>query len=220
MNSVGAAWAIYAKEPTTTRLHVLVRALTCPFGPLLERFPAQGAALDVGCGHGLLINLLARDPSRRGLKLCGIDHDAAKIEQARRSAPAGVEFSTRRLGELPGRCFDAVSVVDVLYTVRRAVWDEILEGCFRVLRPGGRLILKEVIDRPRWKYWAIMAQETFSVTVFGITKGERPHFESPADYCRSVGQAGFTLLEAQPLTSATWISHYLVVAQKPISVHP
>ena len=119
----------------------------------------------------------------------------------------------------PESAFDAVSVVDVLYTVRREAWDEILAGCFRVLRPGGRLILKEVVDRPRWKYWAIMAQETFSVTVFGITKGERPHFESPADYCRAAEQAGFTLLEALPLRSATWISHYLVVAQKPIIVN-
>lgn len=220
MNSAGAAWKIYRGEPAATRLHVVVRALTCPFGPLLERFPAQGAALDVGCGHGLLVNLLARAPSHAGLRLCGIDHDAGKIEQARRSAPAGVVFSTQRLGELPERAFDAVSVVDVLYTVRREVWDEILSGCFRVLRPGGRLILKEVVDRPRWKYWAIMAQETFSVTLFGITKGERPHFESPGDYCRALEQAGFTLHEAQPLRSATWISHYLVVGQKPFSVHP
>jgi 2-polyprenyl-3-methyl-5-hydroxy-6-metoxy-1,4-benzoquinol methylase len=219
MNSVQAAWTTYAKEPTTTRLHAVVRALTCPFGPLLERFPAQGAALDVGCGHGLLINLLARDPSHAGLTLCGIDHDAVKIEQARRSAPAGVEFSTRVLADFPESAFDAVSVVDVLYTVRREVWDEILVGCLRVLRPGGRLVLKEVVDRPRWKYWAIMAQETLSVTVFGITKGERPHFESPEDYCRAVVQAGFTLLETLPLSSATWISHYLVVAQKPTSVH-
>ncbi|MCU0560041.1 MAG: class I SAM-dependent methyltransferase [Desulfobacterales bacterium] len=220
MNSARAAWTIYGKEPAATRLHVLVRTLTCPFEPLLKRFPAQGAALDVGCGHGLLINLLARDPLHAGLTLCGIDHDAAKIEQARRSAPAGVEFSTRRLEAFPAHCFDAVSVVDVLYTVRREAWGEILAGCLRVLRPGGRLILKEVIDRPRWKYWTIMAQETLSVTLFGITKGERPHFESAADYCRAVAQAGFGLLEAQPLKSATWISHFLVVAQKPAGLLP
>ncbi|MCK7467951.1 MAG: hypothetical protein MZU91_07375 [Desulfosudis oleivorans] len=56
---------------------------------------------------------------------------------------------------------------------------DILRSAHRVLRPGGRLIVKEVVDRPRWKYWAIMAQEALSVRVFGITKGDRPHFESP-----------------------------------------
>jgi 2-polyprenyl-3-methyl-5-hydroxy-6-metoxy-1,4-benzoquinol methylase len=214
MNSLLTAWNAYAGEPLTTRAHVVARALTCPFGPLIDRFPTRGSVLDVGCGHGLLINLLARDPSRRGLRLVGVDHDAAKIEKARRIAPSGVDFSTRELNSFSDGAFDAVSIVDVLYTVKRQVWGEILGGCFRALRPGGRLIVKEVVDRPRWKYWAIMAQETFSVTLFGITKGDPPHFESPEVYCRAIREAGFTVAEAVPLRSANWISHHLFVGLK------
>jgi 2-polyprenyl-3-methyl-5-hydroxy-6-metoxy-1,4-benzoquinol methylase len=214
MNSLRTAWSAYEGEPLTTRAHVVARALTCPFGPLIDRFPTKGAVLDVGCGHGLLINLLARDPSRRGLSLFGIDHDAAKIERARRTAPSAVEFSTRPLNSFPEPAFDAVSIVDVLYTVKRQVWGEILGGCFRALRPGGRLIVKEVVDRPRWKYWAIMAQETLSVTLFGITKGERPHFEAPAIYRQAIVAAGFGMVEELPLKSANWISHYLFVGRK------
>ena len=220
MSSARAAWAIYRGEPAATRLHALVRALTCPFAPLLECFPSGGAALDVGCGHGLLVNLLASDPSRSGLRLHGIDHDADKIAVARRCAPPGVEFSNRALRALPASAFDAVSIVDVLYTVRREVWNEILTGCARVLRPGGRLILKEVVDRPRWKYWAIMAQEALSVRVFGITKGERPHFESPGTYRRALEQAGLAVVAARPLHSANWVSHYLLVARKPLDARP
>ena len=214
MNSLLTAWKAYEGEPLTTRAHVVARALTCPFGPLIDRFPTRGAVLDVGCGHGLLINLLARDPSRCGLRLVGIDHDAAKIERARRTAPSGVDFSTRALNSFSDPSFDALSIVDVLYTVKRQVWGEILGGCFRALRPGGRLIVKEVVDRPRWKYWAIMAQETVSVTLFGITKGDRPHFEAPATYRAAMVGAGFTVVEERPLASANWISHYLFVGRK------
>jgi 2-polyprenyl-3-methyl-5-hydroxy-6-metoxy-1,4-benzoquinol methylase len=214
MNSLLTAWNAYKGEPLTTRAHVVVRALTCPFAPLIDRFPTSGAVLDVGCGHGLLINLLARDPSRRGLRLWGIDHDAAKIERARRTAPSGVDFSTRALNSFPDAAFDALSIVDVLYTVKQQVWGEILSGCFRALRPGGRLIVKEVVDRPRWKYWAIMVQETLSVTLFGITKGERPHFEAPANYHAAIAGAGFSVIEERPLASANWISHYLFVGRK------
>jgi 2-polyprenyl-3-methyl-5-hydroxy-6-metoxy-1,4-benzoquinol methylase len=215
MTSVRTAWKAYRGEGLPTRLHVVVRALTCPFGPLLDRFPCQGAVLDVGCGHGLLINLLSRDPSRHALKICGIDHDSAKIETARRTALPGVEFSTRGLDSFPEAAFDAVSIFDVLYTVRKDEWSQILEGCFRALRPGGLLIVKEVVDRPRWKYWAIMAQETLSVSLFGITKGDRPHFEAPATYRAAMVEAGFSIAEERPLSSANWISHHLFVGRKP-----
>lgn len=214
VNSVLTAWKAYRGEPLPTRVHVVVRVLTCPFGPLIQRFPESGKALDVGCGHGLLINLLSRDSFRHRLELHGIDHDAAKIDAARRSTPAGAVFSTRPLDSFAAAVFDVVSIVDVLYTVRREVWNEILAGCFRVLRPGGRLIVKEVVDRPRWKYWAIMAQEALSVTVFGITKGNRPHFEPAETYRKAMVNAGFGVVEERSLPSATWISHYLFVGRK------
>jgi 2-polyprenyl-3-methyl-5-hydroxy-6-metoxy-1,4-benzoquinol methylase len=214
MSSVRRAWEVYRKEGLPTRLHVVARALTCPFSALLDRFPHTGSALDVGCGHGLLVNLLSRDPSRRGLKICGIDHDSAKIETARRTALPGVEFSTRALDDFPEASFDAVSIFDVLYTVRREAWSGILEESSRVLRPGGLLIVKEVVDRPRWKYWAIMVQETLSVTLFGITQGDRPHFESPGVYRAAIVDAGLRIAEERPLSSANWISHYLFVASK------
>jgi 2-polyprenyl-3-methyl-5-hydroxy-6-metoxy-1,4-benzoquinol methylase len=214
MNSVWTAWKAYSGAPLSTRVHVMVRAMTCPFGSLLDRFPTTGAVLDVGCGHGLLINLLARDPLRSGLRLCGIDHDPAKIEAARRTALAGADFSTASLSAFSGAGFDAVCIVDVLYTVRKEIWGDILGGCFRALRPGGSLIVKEVVDRPRWKYWAIMAQELLSVTVFGITQGDRPHFEAPETYRQALVDAGFTVAEERSLPSANWINHYLFIASK------
>jgi 2-polyprenyl-3-methyl-5-hydroxy-6-metoxy-1,4-benzoquinol methylase len=214
MRNLRPAWKAFEGAGLPTRIHVLVRALTCPFAALMERFPATGSVLDVGCGHGLLIHLLARDPAGRRLRLHGIDHDAAKIAVARRTAAPGVRFFCGALSGFPDSTFDAVAVVDVLYTVRKSAWEEILRGCARVLRPGGRLIVKEVVDRPRWKYWAVMAQEALSVRVFGITKGDPPHFESPECYRGAILAAGFELAEERPLPSASWISHYLFVGLK------
>jgi SAM-dependent methyltransferase len=119
------------------RLDMPVRAADRPF-------PDDGGRPDVGCGHGLLVNLLSRDPLRRGLRLCGIDHDAAKIEAARRTALPGVDFSTASLRAFAGAAFDAVSIFDVLYTVKREIWGDILTGCFRALGPGGTLIVKKL----------------------------------------------------------------------------
>jgi hypothetical protein len=59
-----------------------------------------------------------------------------------------------------------------------------------------------------------MAQEALSVRVFGITRGDRPHFESPEGYRQAIVAAGFSVIEERPLPTATWISHYLIVARK------
>lgn len=209
-----AAWHSYLGERPSVRLHVALRAITCPFDAFLDHFPREGSVLDVGCGHGLLINLLARQPYGRNLRLHGIDHDSAKIEVARRCAPPGALFSAQTAEKLAKNSFDAITMVDVLYAINRRLWPEIIGHCFRALKPGGLLILKEVVDRPRWKYWAIMAQESLSVRILRITKGEPPHFESPLFYRQALAQAGFMVEKDQPLPAASWVSHYLFLARK------
>jgi len=212
---VKTAWSAYKKAPVATRIHVLVRALTCPMDALLPFFPRQGKVLDLGCGHGLLGLLLSTDPLFGGLTVYGIDHDAAKIRIARRMAGPGVFFSSSPIASLAAGTFDAVVLVDVLYTVNQQTWGQILGDCHRVLRPGAILLLKEVIDRPRWKYRAIMAQERLSVTVLGLTKGDRPHFESVQTYRQAMAASGFSAVTDQPLPQRSWISHHLFVARKP-----
>ena len=208
------AWKLYRQEPPAVRLHVIGRVLTCPFAALIRHFPGEGAVLDIGCGRGLLLNFLAQDSAFAGLHLYGIDHDKAKIDSALHTGVGRVDFSTRDIESFADASFDVISIIDVLYAVRRSEWGTLLNHCFRLLRPRGRLLLKEVVDRPRWKYWAIMAQEALSVRVFGITRGDRPHFESPDGYRQAIVAAGFSVIEDRPLPTAAWISHYLFVGRK------
>lgn len=213
---IQSAWNHYRHEPPAVRLHVIGRVLTCPFAALIRHFPEAGVALDVGCGRGLLLHFLAQDSAFAGLRLYGIDHDTAKIDSALRAGAGRVDFSSRGLESFADASFDVISIVDVLYAVKRSEWGTILNHCFRLLRPQGRLLLKEVVDRPRWKYWAIMAQETIAVRLVGFTKGDRPHIESAETYRSAMVDAGFRIAEEAPLASATWVSHYLFVGEKPL----
>src|SRR5829696_4358058 len=57
-------WRTYRRYSWRHRVHVLIRALTCPFQRMLDVIPA-GRILEVGAGHGIYCYLAARDASRR-----------------------------------------------------------------------------------------------------------------------------------------------------------
>jgi SAM-dependent methyltransferase len=69
-----------------TRLHALVRFLTCPFLRVVRLVPANARVLDIGAGHGVFA-ILAMD---RGARVTAVEPDARK-------AP----FGSCRVAELP-----------------------------------------------------------------------------------------------------------------------
>ena len=87
--------------------------------------------------------------------------------------------------DTPERDFDTVAILDVLYLVPRAEWMNFSGECRERLRPGGRLLLKEIDTRPRWKFYRSVLQEFVSVKALGITMGNSFQFASPVRCDRS-----------------------------------
>ncbi|MPZ26237.1 MAG: methyltransferase domain-containing protein [Micromonosporaceae bacterium] len=106
--------------------------------------------LDAGCGMGAVARSLARDP---GLDVIGIDILDFNLATARRrSAAAGLADRTRfgqadyhRLPFVSGS-FDAVYTMETL--VHAADPEAVLGEFWRVLKPGGRLVLFEYSRTP------------------------------------------------------------------------
>ncbi len=109
--------------------------------------PARSRGLDVGCGIGLWALWLAEAVGRGGHVL-GIEPEIEKVEAARERA-RGAARAGRLAFErgdaiaipLPDRSVDWVWYGDVLHHVVDT--QAALRECLRVLRPGGRVIVKE-----------------------------------------------------------------------------
>lgn len=95
--------------------------------------------LDAGSGAGFFCRrLLARLP---GLRYCGVESSASQVALARRLNP-GVEFRHASFEELdfPPASFDRALLLETIgYCVDL---DRLAQGLHRMLRPGGRVFVK------------------------------------------------------------------------------
>ena len=209
------ALALYSGQPLGVRLHTALRVWTAPLDEVVALIPRQGRLLEVGCGHGLISNEVAmRDP---GVSVLGIDLALSKIMAAKAtvSGRANIEFRLGVLEEIEETGFDAVALVDVLYLVIKDEWPEFLRTCFRKLKPGGTLVLKEIGTKPRWKFERLKLQEFVSTRVIRITKGESVHFESAQDLRARLVDTGFSNVTLQQLDAGYASPHILITALRP-----
>ena len=167
------------------RWHMAVRWSMAPLCAIAAEVPRKGRILDIGCGQGLADLYLAdAEPSRR---VHGVDVDAAKIRAATAAAAAAglserVTFERIDPGWQPTGQWDAVVVVgvllvawlpavmDVLYLLGAAAAEKLVVSSVPCVAPGGRLVIKEMSSRPRWKHRWNMAQERVARRA-GLTMG-------------------------------------------------
>jgi 2-polyprenyl-6-hydroxyphenyl methylase/3-demethylubiquinone-9 3-methyltransferase len=206
------ALQLYAGQGLGVRLHTRIRAFTCPMQEVVARAPADGRLLEVGCGHGLFANECALRNAR--LDVLGIDPAPAKVLAASGSVGArgNVRFREGRIETLGEDGFDCVAVIDVLYLVPRGEWGGFLEACRGALRAGGRLLLKEIDVRPRWKFYRLVLQETLSVRLLGITQGGGFAFAGPDEMSGRLRAAGFRDVSVTDLARGYLTPHVLYEA--------
>lgn len=173
--------------------------------------------VDIGCGGGLDLALLARVlatvDGARHWSLAGIDGDAAGLEEARRRLLAeGLTSTDLRLARLEHRWPLDDESVHLLFSseVVEHLEDPVafLAECYRILRPGGHLILTtpnqpNVFQRSFWSRArrkknreALFAAPLMTVNVGGDDLRVFGHISihTVNEWRRMLAGAGFTIV--------------------------
>jgi len=214
---VELALEAFSPLPLKERLFVRARIFSAPLVAVADRCP-EGAILDVGCGHGVMIALLA--VGNPGREVLGIDPDERKIAWARSGPGRLSNVSLRRgtiedlLPELENH-FEAIVVADVLYLLPVERWGHFAGACRRLLKPGGLLLLKEADANRSWKYFKCIAQEQLMVRLLGRTQSSGGLGLKPRRFIEDLLKAhGFAMDEVVDLAKGYTTPHILFIASR------
>ncbi len=185
-------FALYKEASLWVKFHNFVRWHTCPFQKISTFVPRKGKILELGCGYGLMSNLLSLESGER--EVIGIDISEKKITVAKKTVGAreNVRFEISEIHNSVffNQRYHCIIILDVLYLLPFADWEYIGSKCFQALERGGLLLIKEQGTYPRWKYYWNRVQEFLSVRIFKITEGRAftfPNEETIKELLISVG---------------------------------
>jgi len=121
-----------------------------------QYLPAEGPILDIGCGFGLFSLYYAQLLPR--VELHGIDIDARRIgiarEAARRLGLRNVCYELGDARELrAAREYAAVYMLDIVHHIPPETVAPLMGELHKAIRPGGRLLVKDVDTQPAYKRW-------------------------------------------------------------------
>jgi len=167
--------------------YVRLRWRLCPFEKMARHVPLKGTIVDVGCGYGLLSNLLALTSQERDV--IGIDLSPRRIRVAQRTVKdrRNIKFLLQDADHLKaGKC-DVFVMSDFLHHLSYRRQEELLAVCYRKLSKNGLLIVEEVDDKPYWKY-----QFNIIVDVL-LNLGHRIYFRNSSEYLKLLSRIGFQI---------------------------
>lgn len=130
-----------------------------------------GDVLDLGCGRGhLALYLLERGAAR---SIRAFDWDEEKVALAQRAA-AGLDasFGAGDVRQIDAEPADTVLLVDVLHYFDARAQDALLARAADLVRPGGRLVIREATSGGGWRSAFTLFVEWISMLIrFNV--GER-----------------------------------------------
>jgi trans-aconitate methyltransferase len=203
--------AAYPELSWRDRLHMIIRWRVCPMRQIAAHVPDSGTIIDLGCGHGLFTQLIARNSERR--QVLGVDLDAHKIALAQTLKFPNLEFRVSDVADIDLPPVQAVTIIDVFYLVPYDVQKHLLTVCAEKLAPGGVIVLKDMAEKPRWKVLLNWLEETLAVRVLRITLGSDFYFRARAEYKALLESLGFEV-EIIPLDRGYYHPHVVFVARK------
>jgi uncharacterized protein (DUF2062 family) len=188
--------------------------------------PVTGRLVDVGCGQGLLLALIAQarvaapsgawpagwPPAPVSLELAGIELRTRMSRLARHALGADAAIVTGDAREADLGRAQVIVLFDVLHLVDRTSQEAIVRRAAAALEPGGRLLIREADASAGWRFQMVR----FGNRVTALTQGRwsAPFAFRTADGWRALLRDAGLEVSVQPMGEGTPFANVLLAAVK------
>ena len=114
--------------------------------------PKEGLIIDLGCGYGILGNLLCLTSEKR--KVIGVDLSEKRINKAKKSENKNkkLEFLQIDITKYKIKKVDAIAMTDFLHHIKYNDQEELISKLYKKLNKNGRLIIVDIKKDKTLKY--------------------------------------------------------------------
>lgn len=181
--------------------------------PLL---PASGTVVDIGCGQGLTLALLADaerlyhagswparwSPPPQFNRKIGIELRPRAASIARKALDAAAEILEGDVRTLPPIPCDAALYLDVFHMIPYAEQEELVAATAAALKPGGVMLVRDADAAAGWRFDAVRFGNRLKAIVFGAWR-QRFYFRTADEWLACFARHGLHA-ELRPMTSGAF----------------
>jgi 2-polyprenyl-3-methyl-5-hydroxy-6-metoxy-1,4-benzoquinol methylase len=202
-----------AAESNSQYHYVAIKLQRDPSTRAIAALAPLGEVFDLGCGRGHLALFLLENGSATRAR--AVDWDEEKIRIAKRAAIGlDASFEAIDIRKVALEKADTVLLVDVLHYLDAAQQDALLEQAADMVRPGGRLVVRDATLGRGWRSAFTIFVEWISRLV-RFNLGERVHVRDvEREYVPKLEAKGLRCT-VEPCWHGTPFANVLVVATRP-----
>ena len=179
-------------------LFSVIRVWDAPYEEINKLVPRSGKVIDLGSGDGILANYLALSSSKR--KVVGVEINKNRISEADK----GVENAKFKYGDILKQKLpksDCILLTHVLHHLPSKRDQEIaLRNIKKSLKKNGKLIIVEIVEKPRLKYWFTWLTDAFTVPILfeGKLYDFNFHYRKENEWLYLLNDMGFKIKTTNP----------------------
>jgi uncharacterized protein (DUF2062 family)/2-polyprenyl-3-methyl-5-hydroxy-6-metoxy-1,4-benzoquinol methylase len=173
--------------------------------------PSGGSLLDIGCGQGLMLALLAEAHRAKGVphfdRLVGIEVRPHRARLARTALGIDAEIIESDANKVEPRGFHAVLLFDVLHMMSETDQDALLCTAIEALEPGGVILVREADASAGWSFWTVRIGNRLTALASGAWR-QRLSFRTVRQWHECFSRHGLDA-ESVPASTGTPFANHL-----------